>query len=347
MLLLKCSGEPTSRPGTFLFGLLLQTQTRASLNDRLLRAVSKGSQLSNRTGRQTQSRACLAWLLNRPATDPDAAYPGSASPFAQQGKRIPKRARPQPRQASLWAAWEHTNTIVPSTGDPQAWDRYAYVDNNPVAFVDPSGHIACYDARDENCGQSHEYRNLLRSLPNAPIVRNGNKAQEYHDKTIQNYYDIRMQLYLETGDTYISPDGKIKDPAVVAMIIAGEFQTAGKGKENGYAFEEAKEALSNQYNGTFGVFNQTPCGGACSFPEQLMWLQTMEGFYNKDTSDLESHFEASLGDAVQAMNGYANGTNESWVWGNIHNEAWFKNHQYVTRYKDFVVLTSQQNRARP
>jgi RHS repeat-associated protein len=130
------------------------------------------------------------------------------------------------------------DSIVPNMGDPQAWDRYAYVDNNSVKFVDPSGHIACYDARDENCGQSHEYRNLLRSLPNAPIVRNGNKAQEYHDKTIQNYYDIRMQLYLETGDTYISPDGKIKDPAVVAMIIAGEFQTTGKGKENGYAFEE-------------------------------------------------------------------------------------------------------------
>jgi RHS repeat-associated protein len=33
------------------------------------------------------------------------------------------------------------DSIVPNPGDPQAWDRYAYVDNNPVKFVDPSGHM--------------------------------------------------------------------------------------------------------------------------------------------------------------------------------------------------------------
>jgi RHS repeat-associated protein len=32
------------------------------------------------------------------------------------------------------------DTIVPNLGDPQAWDRYAYVENNSVKFVDPTGH---------------------------------------------------------------------------------------------------------------------------------------------------------------------------------------------------------------
>jgi hypothetical protein len=155
----------------------------------------------------------------------------------------------------------------------------SFVQGTPLRFTDPSGHIACYDARDENCGQSNEYRNLLRPLPNAPIVRKDKDAQWSYDRVIKNYYDIRMELYQETGDIYISPDGKIKDPAVMAMIIAGEFQNQGKGENHDYAFEEAKEALSNQYNGTFGVYNQTPCGRACSLPEQLMWLQTMAGFY--------------------------------------------------------------------
>jgi RHS repeat-associated protein len=34
------------------------------------------------------------------------------------------------------------NTIVPNPGDSQAWDRYAAMNNNPVVFVDPTGHMA-------------------------------------------------------------------------------------------------------------------------------------------------------------------------------------------------------------
>jgi RHS repeat-associated protein len=32
------------------------------------------------------------------------------------------------------------DTIVPGAGNPMAWDRYAYVLNNPIRLVDPSGH---------------------------------------------------------------------------------------------------------------------------------------------------------------------------------------------------------------
>lgn len=35
------------------------------------------------------------------------------------------------------------DTIVPSMGNPMAWDRYSYVMGNPVRNVDPSGHISC------------------------------------------------------------------------------------------------------------------------------------------------------------------------------------------------------------
>ncbi len=33
------------------------------------------------------------------------------------------------------------DTIVPSPGNPQSLNRYAYTLNNPIAYVDPTGHF--------------------------------------------------------------------------------------------------------------------------------------------------------------------------------------------------------------
>ena len=40
------------------------------------------------------------------------------------------------------------DTIVPEAGNPMAWDRYAYAYNNPVLFIDPTGHFACEIGKD-------------------------------------------------------------------------------------------------------------------------------------------------------------------------------------------------------
>jgi RHS repeat-associated protein len=39
------------------------------------------------------------------------------------------------------------DTLIPSPGNSQSWDRFAYVYNNPVRFSDPSGHLS----HDEIC----------------------------------------------------------------------------------------------------------------------------------------------------------------------------------------------------
>jgi len=38
------------------------------------------------------------------------------------------------------ARFTQADTIIPEAGNPMAWDRYAYVNNNPIRFNDPSGH---------------------------------------------------------------------------------------------------------------------------------------------------------------------------------------------------------------
>jgi RHS repeat-associated protein len=40
--------------------------------------------------------------------------------------------------------WNQPDSIIPQGQGVQAWDRYAYVNNNPVRFNDPSGHV-CSD----------------------------------------------------------------------------------------------------------------------------------------------------------------------------------------------------------
>jgi RHS repeat-associated protein len=43
------------------------------------------------------------------------------------------------------ARFVQADTIVPGATNPQAWDRYSYVRNNPLRYVDPTGLRACDD----------------------------------------------------------------------------------------------------------------------------------------------------------------------------------------------------------
>jgi RHS repeat-associated protein len=93
------------------------------------------------------------------------------------------------------------DTLVPNAGDPQAWDRYAAMNNNPVNFVDPSGRKPCID-NDKN-GQCKVDLNAMH-LPPLPdykpgnengswklITRNGNGVVSWYEYPIINDKNIR------------------------------------------------------------------------------------------------------------------------------------------------------------
>ena len=56
------------------------------------------------------------------------------------------------------------DTIVPQPGNPQAWNRYAYVYNNPLKFKDPSGHAPPGPLIDGECTST----SCRRSSPRPP-----------------------------------------------------------------------------------------------------------------------------------------------------------------------------------
>ena len=57
------------------------------------------------------------------------------------------------------------DTIVPGAANPQAYNRYSYVLNNPLRYIDPTGHYACGDGEKYDCDGSQNTTTPPR-LPN-------------------------------------------------------------------------------------------------------------------------------------------------------------------------------------
>jgi hypothetical protein len=62
------------------------------------------------------------------------------------------------------------------------------------------------------------------------------------------------------------------------------------------------------------------CHGSCTTEKQIAWLYDME-FMRSDTvvRDLvtNDYYKTFLPDAQKAADGYSNGTNSSWFWGEV------------------------------
>ena len=60
------------------------------------------------------------------------------------------------------------DTLIPGAGNSQAWDRYAYANNNPLKYNDPSGHYFVCGAFGEGCGSGGGQDDS----PNEPLKKN-------------------------------------------------------------------------------------------------------------------------------------------------------------------------------
>jgi hypothetical protein len=54
------------------------------------------------------------------------------------------------------------DTIVPGAGNPQAWNRFSYVTNNPIKFSDPSGQKPCDE--ENGCKEEKEKKVTLSTM---------------------------------------------------------------------------------------------------------------------------------------------------------------------------------------
>jgi RHS repeat-associated protein len=251
---------------------------------------------------------------------------------------------------SALGRWTQPDTVLPQNQGTQAWDRMAYVNNNPVVYKDPSGHdVFCTLTLDDQCVKWSD--NLPRNggIGKIGSSRGSNVEQDFNplpdpdkipdpgkvgasyplvpSKTRDAYEKIRKALLLMCGWECIGTDGKINDDVLLAIIIMGEFGTLKNhpsmpGIDRVYstdefntAYYEALEGLSNEYDYYLGH------GSNSTVETQLSWLLIIESFRADNAVDniKNGKYKQYMADVglVTRPGGFTQGTPDTWIWGNI------------------------------
>ena len=119
------------------------------------------------------------------------------------------------------------DTIVPNPGDAQAFDRYAYVNNNPLKYTDPTGHCATLDNGDADWTNDGECWGLAYSIYGHGAADSNGFAQAWK----------------------ISPDQWLKDIATASYATA-EY------------LKPFQQQYVNEWCGNAGLTGQAGCGGS-------------------------------------------------------------------------------------
>ena len=219
---------------------------------------------------------------------------------------------------------------MPGVGNPLAWDRFAGLGNNPVRYVDPTGHLTCDDVDDEGKCVNYKQQNnrLYNKLISQGSFESVPEIEDFeweigfgsisHLKSILDKYElIRRELFISYGYLYVDKNGKIDDQVIMALIISSELAAI----RDQPIYSEAIEALSNQYDSAKSPSGPMQCHHDCSLTDQILWATQMQAIYDVNnfvqTQVASGAFEAFLNDARLAANGYSIGIDDSWFWGNV------------------------------
>ena len=249
------------------------------------------------------------------------------------------------------------DSIVPDAMNSQAYDRYAYTLNNPLKYVDPTGYLNGQPPlNNQQCGPDMIYCGGLGDPNNSFEVAEYQYAggeitgEQYYDWLVDNgyfmvpseyslftyggqyskrenyqtmglniswYREIRQKLFVDFGWVYIDKSGKIKDEALIAIIVRAEFGTTISDKTKIY--EAALSALSNLYHSTRSPGNTGAaiCFGSCTIQEQLIFIQIMQAIR---TTSIDKYFNSTNSFKAYlplATNIVAAPFGLYWMWGNV------------------------------
>jgi len=117
------------------------------------------------------------------------------------------------------------DTLIPGAGDSQAWDRYAYANNNPVRYVDPSGHAACGGLDDEECRTP-----LVENLAHSERKRTTNEKDGGNCEGLEcanSNNNVGEDIALSTNNPSDPLPPELSTGEKIGLTLTGFFMVAG------------------------------------------------------------------------------------------------------------------------
>jgi RHS repeat-associated protein len=119
------------------------------------------------------------------------------------------------------------DTIVPP--GVQGWDRYAAMNNNPIRYLDPSGHVSCSSVAEEDC--SFETMSAVEVLKRTIKSKYGITMSEESDPNNLNPKTWSLEnlriIYNALGTIDAALNGKLKSLVGGATFKWGEHDPGG------------------------------------------------------------------------------------------------------------------------
>jgi RHS repeat-associated protein len=171
------------------------------------------------------------------------------------------------------------DTIVPEPGSAKSYDRYMYVNNNPVRYTDPSGHKLVCGFAGEGCGGSSspnpspiiaDAKELARTetinaLYSNPFVKYSIIQYSVYSN-IYNAYKIVKSGNTNIVDVYNAASGNILNPNKYIDIIGESISTWNKNSSIVFSNKPIAERLIPIYKVTkVGVTISTVLVGGGAF----------------------------------------------------------------------------------
>ena len=157
------------------------------------------------------------------------------------------------------------DTIIPDPSNPQSWNRYSYVLNNPIRFIDPTGHMVKSDG-DGGCQSSHKCRQEYLTRRSAEILKSlggkdDNKAMRDIIKTAESVFHEYKDLLPALTEVF---NGNNSAHMLTILVSAGAGPCDGLGRgtydcpTNDYAFGDSGFHPDFWDNGNNQLFHVWP-----------------------------------------------------------------------------------------